>query len=151
MANNNIIKGDYISRDAGKEYLRAEFVYGESIARALNRVPPADVRPVVRGKWHKYIIGFVGSIPIKLGYDCTECGERLVVGKRRIKHYKFCPACGADMRDYLRGKWIPKDEYGSRRIETCPVCKKDTHYDRLDPSYDFCPNCGADMRGESRE
>lgn len=45
---------------------------------------PADVRPVVRGKWK------ITSIYIK----CLECGECFMLIPQN-----FCPNCGADMRE----------------------------------------------------
>ena len=54
-----------------------------------------DVRENVRGEWIKHNI-YHGSIP--WGHDCSVCGHWFVVGEEKIKDYKFCPNCGADMR-----------------------------------------------------
>ena len=50
------------------------------------KIPAADVRPVVRGRWvtRPYMMG-------QTEY-CSRCGENY-----RRKH-NFCPNCGADMR-----------------------------------------------------
>ena len=52
---------------------------------AIDRVPAADVRPVVRGEWRG--IGKTGRI-----FVCSACDKTFP--------YKtdFCPNCGADMR-----------------------------------------------------
>lgn len=56
------------------------------IARAINKVTPADVKPVVRGKW------------IDKGYheewtfECSACGGY------SPEEYNFCPHCSADMQ-----------------------------------------------------
>lgn len=47
-------------------------------------ISPADVRPVVRGKWK------ITSIYIK----CLECGECFMLIPQN-----FCPNCGADMKE----------------------------------------------------
>lgn len=61
---------------------------GSSVAQGfvdrVNEIKPADVRPVVRGKWK------VTSIYIK----CLECGECFMLIPQN-----FCPNCGADMRE----------------------------------------------------
>lgn len=53
----------------------------------VRSIPPADVRPVVRGKWEHLNWGF--------DYDrCSECGYE----HRWPGPFYFCPNCGADMR-----------------------------------------------------
>lgn len=54
-----------------------------SEADALSKLPAADVRPVVRGKW------------IKNGWSirCSECWHDMPFSVRN-----YCPNCGADMR-----------------------------------------------------
>ena len=49
----------------------------------LDSKPPADVRPVVRGKWE------ITPFYIK----CLECRECFILIPQN-----FCPHCGADMR-----------------------------------------------------
>ena len=61
----------------------------------------ADVRLVVRGRWVKShaIVGIdTKTCDVKIGETdkCSVCGEEFV---RPIKEYKFCPNCGADMRE----------------------------------------------------
>ena len=52
----------------------------------LDKLPAADVRPVVRGKWQK--IGQFGVVVV-----CSVCG------KSPDRKTNFCPNCGADMRE----------------------------------------------------
>lgn len=60
--------------------------------RKVKRIPAADVRPVVRGKWEEK----------SMWYVCSACGEHV---EDEIYHMldpnmlpNFCPYCGADMR-----------------------------------------------------
>lgn len=54
----------------------------------LKCLPPADVRPVVRGRW---VYGIVrADIPIPL--ECSACEWQVT------RRTNFCPNCGADMR-----------------------------------------------------
>lgn len=55
----------------------------------LNTVPPADVKPVVRGRW----------IPEDSGanfmaYKCSRCGS----GGHTFK-FNYCSSCGAKMKE----------------------------------------------------
>lgn len=60
------------------------------IVDALEYALPADVRPVVRGKWKK-IEG-----PVFPYWRCTACQEAHFL---EPPNAKFCPHCGADMRE----------------------------------------------------
>ena len=53
-----------------------------------------------------------------------------------------------DAAEVVHGEWIHKNADGSWRVDTCSVCKKDTHYVRYAPPYECCPHCGARMDGE---
>ena len=90
---------DYISREAAIASIAhedASFVY------AIERIPAADVRPVVHGDWKLATYsGKFGTAKPKW-YDqfldgafwyCDNCKER---ARGRTK---FCPNCGADMRE----------------------------------------------------
>ena len=60
----------------------------------VENFPPADVRPVVRGRW---ILDSDPGEPWK--YKCDLCGEvtnNTCMGKPR---YNYCPMCGALMED----------------------------------------------------
>lgn len=50
-----------------------------------------------------------------------------------------------DAEPVIHGEWIPKNKDGSWRVDTCSVCKKDTHYVRYAPPYERFPHCGAKM------
>lgn len=104
---------DFISREAALEALRKYkvdpfdvgfledtiFGFSDGIDTAISKLsvmPAADVRPVVRGKW------------IKKGCYafCSNCGERKAITwpttvEELVNVYrlKFCPNCGADMRE----------------------------------------------------
>ena len=54
----------------------------------LTKIPAADVRPVVRGKWIEHDFGG-GNI----SYECSECHEVSCCNGN------YCTDCGADMRD----------------------------------------------------
>lgn len=59
-------------------------------AKAVIRsIRPADVRPVVRGRWIEkpYLLGTTNV--------CSVCGENYGMPHGK---YNFCPSCGADMR-----------------------------------------------------
>lgn len=91
---------DYISRQAAidglKEYFsdeeRTETEYGAywhhiHVLQFLEDIPPADVRPVVRGRWKKNDNGT---------YSCERCHSWIPEEQR---HYaNWCLYCGADMR-----------------------------------------------------
>ena len=73
-----------------------------SVLLGIDRIPAADVREVVRGKWieHNYDPEYLSC-----DFSCSECnlyleeyyfGEGQWPGK--TDHY-FCSNCGADMRE----------------------------------------------------
>lgn len=60
--------------------------------RQVSAIPPADVRPVVRGEWENM------NDDLDFHFRCSRCGEetwQTVMGKPR---FKYCPMCGAYMR-----------------------------------------------------
>ena len=59
----------------------------------IMRLPAADVKPVVRGKWIPVTNG-------RGGHECSECHDyapSYQVGSEHLANY--CPNCGADMRE----------------------------------------------------
>ena len=60
----------------------------------LASIPPADVRPVVRGEWIDCGDVYEGANRVLTVYRCPVCGECF---KRKAKPH-FCENCGADMR-----------------------------------------------------
>lgn len=95
---------EYIEREAafeaitdlaGKAPTRSAYEAVWKSARALKKVPAADVVPVVHGKWvhpHWKSSDFC--------YDCSVCGNEAMHREYRWsdkKIYPICPACGARM------------------------------------------------------
>lgn len=84
-------------------YLDADMLYRLEIA--VKRLPAADVRPVVRGKWITHpretwigvdINGNETQPRQYFAYECPFCGFTAgAIGKS----YNFCPNCGANMRE----------------------------------------------------
>lgn len=57
----------------------------------IDALPPADVQPVIRGRWiNEERVGF-GSVEA----ECSNCGRRMIYNPAWI----CCPWCMADMRD----------------------------------------------------
>lgn len=54
----------------------------------VDKIPAADVAPVVHGKWKPTEYPIMSECE-----DCSECGYRTVYGHG----FKFCPNCGAKM------------------------------------------------------
>lgn len=66
---------------------------GSSVAQGfvdrVNEIKPADVRPVIRGRWiNEERVGFGSSEA-----QCSCCGRRMIYKPQ----WKFCPWCGATM------------------------------------------------------
>lgn len=79
-------------------YTRTEKTKDTEIEKAINAIPAADVRPVIRGEWIK-------QEPYNQNYwKCSNCGETNKYAYRDgdVTIYElqdfFCPNCGADMR-----------------------------------------------------
>ena len=89
---------DYISREAFKAEIRRLSTHYLNewdtlgVLAAADRIPAADVRPVVRGKWKDAMQSCHDSPHVK----CSVCGEYYW---RYFKKFNFCPNCGADMRE----------------------------------------------------
>ena len=84
---------EYISREAAIEALcKAHSPYPrrmEISVKAIQEIPPADVRPVVRGKWKH------DGSDWKNRFICDQCGYKWFF---EAEEAHFCPNCGADMR-----------------------------------------------------
>lgn len=91
---------EYIERSAGVSILRAKAnmavlmnaaPYFEKAAQMLEKLPAADVAPVVHGWWSD--AGF-GELPkhAPYGWACSVCG-----GISFNNEYIYCPNCGAKM------------------------------------------------------
>lgn len=106
---------DYISREAAIAEIEGESGCDFCWARAKDMcktmchtrkkidrivsIPAADVQPVVSAEWERP----KGSTPRSWIFVCSKCGDRAYfpVPKYFPKGcgYKFCPNCGADMRE----------------------------------------------------
>lgn len=97
---------DYISRQVAIDYLMINMRWvdeddctidddGEKraiITDYINGVPPADVRPVVRGRWERK------CDDVCYWSECSNCGKyppKNRYGQEWLSD--FCPNCGADM------------------------------------------------------
>ena len=78
---------DNIEKSFDKETILNRFIRKIAIS-AVRRMEPADVRPVVRGKWL-----YEDSASNYLAYKCSVCGTG-----GRLHKFSFCSQCGADMR-----------------------------------------------------
>lgn len=93
---------DYISRRDAKAAIQKALYDGTGYGEALDAVPPADVRPVVRGYWTD---GRGNRVPWdEMNPDCpavsaycSACGEWLTASDEYTAIGNFCPNCGADM------------------------------------------------------
>ena len=91
---------DYISREAAID--AARIWNGDESTEAwiqsnLRKLPSADVRPVVRGKWIDRDDKYYGWNM----WACSACGEEFVLteGTPDMNDYHFCPNCGARMEE----------------------------------------------------
>jgi DNA-directed RNA polymerase subunit RPC12/RpoP len=94
---------DNIERSFDKETILNRFVRKIAIS-AVRRMEPADVRPVVRGKWVSDEDTYPG--PGMRNYKCSACGKIAGTWRKGLKKeqlYPFCPMCGADMRGENNG------------------------------------------------
>lgn len=75
---------------------------------------------------------------------------------------KLDDAPTADIRENVKGEWLPHPNKDFREWDVCSACGigcKRREYDIhangkkwvTEYNYPFCPNCGADMRGEKNE
>ena len=102
---------DYISRQAAREFVCVFCVAHDicnrkgncNITTVFDDIPPADVRPVVRGHWAWNEDGIDWNIG---AWCCSECGCKPETWWEGMKNVlplrcagsKFCGHCGADMR-----------------------------------------------------
>ena len=82
----------YILREAALEAFCIHMGFtskraAEAVACIFDKIPTADVRPVMKGEWYEPDDDY--------GYlVCSVCEERSPNDER----WNFCPNCGADMR-----------------------------------------------------
>lgn len=68
-----------------------EMSFNDGIAEsifAIDKIPAADVAPVVHGKWKEN--SFVGA-------TCSNCKEAFDIYDNEIIRFRYCPNCGAKM------------------------------------------------------
>lgn len=102
---------DYISREAAiaEQKRFCGYLDNDMLNRleiATRKIPAADVRPVVRGKWltgndNPRTYGRIRAM-------CGRCGAFALADMVNAGSYKerlsnFCPNCGADMREENNG------------------------------------------------
>ena len=73
-------------RESAVDIFQAGFEYGVDVAwDKINKIPAADVAPVVHGRW-------------ECGCQCSVCGDRHgPYNSRHRPYYNYCPNCGAKM------------------------------------------------------
>ena len=78
----------------GRNYIygseREKYDAWDEIIEALERIPEADVAPVVHGKWE-----YKEEWGRHVTYTCSICGQTLTTKHGRNGNY--CPNCGAKM------------------------------------------------------
>lgn len=97
---------DYISREAAKEEVRRLSTHYLNewdtlgVLAAVDRIPAADVREVVRGR------NICDTVKGHCEFKCSVCGVELsaVYGGHNDfgldgGYFNFCPNCGAEMTD----------------------------------------------------
>ena len=75
---------EYITKEQALEAIKGKMWPGE-IEAAIKAIPPADVAPVVHGKWVRFN-DFV--------YVCSHCSGVMPAG---FCMFQFCQHCGARM------------------------------------------------------
>lgn len=83
---------DAVTNLAGKASTRSAYEAVWKSARALKKIPAADVAPVVHGRWEQ-----VKEWATKAKYRCSVCGREIMSAvKVNIEKYPYCH-CGAKM------------------------------------------------------
>jgi len=82
-----------------------EWLWTDEICGALNTIPAADVRPVVKATWIvKEMQALFPGMDEHPVFVCSECGYQIydLFDSLKERHH-FCPNCGADMREEENG------------------------------------------------
>lgn len=83
---------DAVTDLAGKASTHSAYEAVWKSARALKKIPAADVAPVVHGRWEQ-----VKEWATKAKYRCSVCGREIMSAvKVNIEKYPYCH-CGAKM------------------------------------------------------
>ena len=96
---------DFISREAAYKTLTEYYHHSSGVQHtvlreALNRVPAADVRPVVHGRWE------IMSNP--RFRRCSVCHDKVLFNMKNLPN--FCDVCGADMRKVVEIDQVKEGE-----------------------------------------
>lgn len=76
-----------------QDYLEGRYDYDDFVLVSdIESIPPADVRPVVRGRW---IVHMYEMFPADSTIECDQCHEE----QSAFISDSFCPNCWADMRE----------------------------------------------------
>jgi hypothetical protein len=89
---------DYISREEAEKRIDEALsrVFVEPVGKSiLSKLPAADVKPVVRGKWIDE--GTFADNNNAHAYMCSNCCSHVIEYPEEIKDQHFCYNCGADM------------------------------------------------------
>ena len=87
----------YISRESAINAVYEAYADGESAYDALDKLPAADVRPVVKAEWYGEADGYADGELVYDMWSCPICGKRFEEWEEK-PDWNFCPNCGADMR-----------------------------------------------------
>lgn len=82
--------GDYIERQSVVYAVRDHFCDSARTLEAIDAIPAADVRPVVRGRWER----IDGLDELDPRMRCSVCGSV----ETPLARHRFCPVCAADMK-----------------------------------------------------
>lgn len=77
----------------GEENMKAVQKCLQEIMDDVKESPVVDAVPVKHGKWIHEVRYTIDSLHSYQQYRCSECGMTY------ITHTKYCPECGARMRD----------------------------------------------------
>ena len=81
---------DYIERKAAFNAAQEHFCDSARTLEAIETIPAADVRPVVRGRWER----IDGLDELDPRMRCSVCGSV----ETPLARHRFCPVCAADMK-----------------------------------------------------
>ena len=89
---------EYIEREAAIAAIKKDIMGGLNYESILKRIPSADVQPVKHGRWIWDDEGFHCTECFFHAYDCFfhEYDNALEIMQGI---WKYCPHCGADMRE----------------------------------------------------
>lgn len=84
---------EYIDKQKAIDELCNVEEYNTRSIATIKDMKPADVRPVVRGRWVRHYCDEDGKYD---GWGCDKCKEWYFFGPSKPN---FCPNCGADMKE----------------------------------------------------